>query len=108
MTIPKKYFSSKSIHWNRRYVQICARKHVKWIKIHPEKIIMTLFDFTRFLIQNGTYLSFPWMDFDEKYLFGIVMSYKNFESEICPNSLLNLAPKLKFAENRQGTKGILE
>jgi hypothetical protein len=52
------------------------------------------------------------MDFDEKYLFRIVMSYtlsfKNLESKICPISLLNLAPKLKFAENRQGTQGILE
>jgi hypothetical protein len=48
------------------------------------------------------------MEFDEKYLFGIVMSYKNLESKICPISLLNLAPKLKFAENRQGTQGILE
>jgi hypothetical protein len=52
------------------------------------------------------------MDFDEKYLFGIVMNYtlssKNLESKICPISLLNLAPKLKFAENRQGSQGILE
>jgi hypothetical protein len=52
------------------------------------------------------------MDFDEKYFFGIVMSYtlsyKNFETKICPISLPNLAPKLKFAENRQGTQGILE
>jgi hypothetical protein len=40
-----------------------------------EKIIMTLFDFTRFLTQNGTYLWFLWMDFDEEYLFGIVMGY---------------------------------
>jgi hypothetical protein len=77
-----------------------------------EKIIMILFDFTRFLTQNGTYLWFPWMDFDEKYFFRIVISYtlssKNLESKICPISLLNLAPKLKFAENRQGTQGILE
>jgi ABC-type sulfate transport system permease subunit len=47
------------------------------------------------------------MDFDEKYLFGIVMSYtlseKNFHHKILMISLLNLAPKLKFAENRQGT-----
>jgi hypothetical protein len=47
------------------------------------------------------------MDFDEKYLFRIVMSYtlsyKDLES-----SLLNLAPKLKLAENRQGTQEILE
>ncbi len=52
------------------------------------------------------------MDFDEKYIFGIVLSYtlsyKNLESKICPISLLNLAPKLKLAENRQGTQGILE
>ncbi len=52
------------------------------------------------------------MDFDEKYIFGIVMNYtlssKNLESKICPISLQNLAPKLKFAENRQGTQGILE
>jgi hypothetical protein len=52
------------------------------------------------------------MDFDEKCFFGIVMSYtlsnKNLESKICPISLLNLAPKLKFAENRQGTQGNLE
>jgi hypothetical protein len=52
------------------------------------------------------------MDFDEKHFFGIVMSctlsYKNLESKICPISLPNLAPKLKFAENRQGTQGILE
>jgi hypothetical protein len=52
------------------------------------------------------------MDFDEKYLFEIVMSYtlsfKNLESKICPISLLNLAPKLKFAENRQGTQGNLK
>jgi hypothetical protein len=44
------------------------------------------------------------MDFDEKCFFGIVMSYtlsyKKLESKICPISLLNLAPKLKFAENR--------
>jgi hypothetical protein len=77
-----------------------------------EKIIMVLFDFTRFLTQNGRYLWFPWMDFDEKYLFGIVMSYtlsyKNLESKICLISLLNSAPKLKFAENRQGTQGIPE
>jgi hypothetical protein len=39
-----------------------------------EKIIMILFDFTRFLTQNGKYLWFLWMHFDEKYLFGIVMS----------------------------------
>ncbi len=73
---------------------------------------MTLFDFTRFLTQNGRYLWFLWMDFDEKHLFGIVMSYtlsyKKLESKICPISLLNLAPKLKFAENRQGTQGFLE
>jgi hypothetical protein len=52
------------------------------------------------------------MDFDEKYFFGIIMScslsYKNLESKIWPILLLNLAPKLKFAENRQGTPGILE
>ncbi len=52
------------------------------------------------------------MDFDDKYFFGIVMSCtlssNNLESKICPISLLNLAPKLKFAENRQGTQGILE
>jgi hypothetical protein len=52
------------------------------------------------------------MDFDGKYLFGIVMSYtlssNNLESRICPILLLNLVPKLKFAENRQGTQGILE
>jgi hypothetical protein len=46
------------------------------------------------------------MDFDEKYFFGNVMSYtlssKKLKSKICPISLLNLAPKLKFAENRQG------
>ncbi len=59
-----------------------------------------------------TYLWFLWMDFDEKYLFGNFMSYtlsyKNLKSEICAISLLSLAPKLKFAENRQGTPGILE
>jgi hypothetical protein len=47
------------------------------------------------------------MDFDEKYFFGNFMSYtlsyKNLESKICPISLLSLAPKLKFAENQQGT-----
>jgi hypothetical protein len=52
------------------------------------------------------------MDFDEKNLFGIVMNYtlssNNLESKICPILLLNLAPKLKFAENRQGTPGNLE
>jgi hypothetical protein len=52
------------------------------------------------------------MDLDEKYLFGIVMSFtlssRNLESKICPILLLNLAPKLKYAENRQGTQGILE
>jgi hypothetical protein len=52
------------------------------------------------------------MDFDEKYLFRIVrsytLSYKNLESKIYPISLLNLAPKLKLAENRQGTQEILE
>jgi hypothetical protein len=52
------------------------------------------------------------MDFDEKYSFGIVLSYtlnsKNLKTKICLISLLNLAPKLKFAENRQGTQGILE
>jgi hypothetical protein len=46
------------------------------------------------------------MDFDEKYIFGNVMrytlSYKNLETKICPISLPNLAPKLKFAENQQG------
>ncbi len=36
------------------------------------------------------------------------LSSENLESKICPISLLNLAPKLKFAENRQGTQGILE
>jgi hypothetical protein len=36
------------------------------------------------------------------------LSNKYLESKICPISLLNLAPKLKFAENRQGTQGILE
>jgi hypothetical protein len=69
---------------------------------------MILFDFTRFLTQNGRYLWFSFMDFDEKYFFGIVMSYtlsyKNLESKICPISLLNLVPKLKFGENRQGTQ----
>jgi hypothetical protein len=48
-----------------------------------------------------------WMDFDEKYLFGIVMSYtlsyKNLECKIFLILLLNLASKLKFAENRQST-----
>jgi hypothetical protein len=52
------------------------------------------------------------MESDEKYLFGIVLScifsYKNLESKICPISLLNLALKLKFAENRQDRQGILE
>ncbi len=52
------------------------------------------------------------MDFDEKYLFGIVMNYtlssNNLKCKIFPILLLNLAPKLKFAENRQGTQGILE
>jgi hypothetical protein len=50
------------------------------------------------------------MDLDEKYFFGIVMSctFKSKESKIYPISLPNLAPKLKFAENRQGTQGILE
>ncbi len=52
------------------------------------------------------------MDFDEKYLFGIVMSYtlsyKNLEGKNFPISLLNSAPKLKFAENWQGRPGILE
>jgi hypothetical protein len=52
------------------------------------------------------------MDFDGKYLFGIVMSYtlssNNLKCKIYPILLLNLAPKLKFAENRQGTPGILE
>ncbi len=52
------------------------------------------------------------MDFDEKYFFGNVMSCtlssKNLKSKICPISLWNLAPNLKFAENRQGTQGILE
>ncbi len=52
------------------------------------------------------------MDFDEKYFFGnfisYTLSYKKLESKICPISLLNLAPKLKFAENRQGIQGILE
>jgi hypothetical protein len=52
------------------------------------------------------------MDFDEKYFFGIVMSYtlnsENLECKIFPILLLNLAPKLKFAENRQSTQGILE
>ncbi len=71
---------------------------------------MTLFDFTRFLTQNGRYLWFLWMDFDEKYFFGIVMSYtlsyKELESKICPISLLNLAPKLKFAKYR--AHGFLE
>ncbi len=33
ITFPKKYFSSKSIHRNRRYLQFCARKHVKSNKI---------------------------------------------------------------------------
>ncbi len=36
------------------------------------------------------------------------LSSENLESKICPILLLNLAPKLKFAENRQGTQGILE
>jgi hypothetical protein len=90
-----------------------ARGRVKWIKIHPQKkIIMILFDFTRFLTQNRRYLWFPWIDFDEKYLSGIVMSYtlsyKNLESKISPILLLKLAPKMKFADNRQGTQGILE
>ncbi len=52
------------------------------------------------------------MDFDVKYIFGIVMNYtlssENLECKICPISLLKLTPKLKFAENRQGTQGILE
>jgi hypothetical protein len=52
------------------------------------------------------------MDFDEKYLFGIVMNYtlssENLECKFFPILLLNLAPKLKFAENRQGTQRILE
>ncbi len=52
------------------------------------------------------------MDFDEKNLFRIVMSYtlssNNLESKICPILLLNLAPKLKFAKYWQVTQGILE
>ncbi len=52
------------------------------------------------------------MDFDENYLFGIVMNYtlssNNLECKIFPILLLNLAPKLKIAENRQDTQGILE
>jgi hypothetical protein len=36
------------------------------------------------------------------------LSSENLESKFCPISLLNLAPKLKFAENRQGTPGNLE
>ncbi len=73
---------------------------------------MILFDFTRFLAQNGRYFWFLWMDFDEKYLFGIVMSYtlsfKKLENKICAISLLNLAPKLKFAKYWQVTQGTLE
>ncbi len=68
------------------------------------------YDFIRFhtfLTQNERYLWFPWMDVDEIYLFGIVMSYtssyKNLESKIYPISLLNLTPKLKFAEYRQSS-----
>jgi hypothetical protein len=52
------------------------------------------------------------MEFDKKYLFRIVMSYtlsyKNFEGKTWPISLLNLAPMLKFAENRQGIQGFFE
>jgi hypothetical protein len=36
------------------------------------------------------------------------LSYKNLESKVCPISLLNFAPKLKFAENQQDTQGFLE
>jgi hypothetical protein len=80
---------------------------------------MTLFDFTRFLTQNGRYLWFLWIDFDEKYLFGIVMSYtlsyENLESKICPISLLNLAPNLlkigkvhkEFSNNSEASSYLL-
>jgi hypothetical protein len=36
------------------------------------------------------------------------LSSENLECKIFPILLLNLAPKLKFAEDRQGTPGILE
>jgi hypothetical protein len=71
-------------------------KKVSFIKIHPrrpkipsvecrktcgihkspsrEKKLLILFDFTRFLTQNGRYLLSPLMEFDEWYLFGNVMS----------------------------------
>ncbi len=36
------------------------------------------------------------------------LNSENLECKIFPILLLNLGPKLKFAENRQGTPGILE
>ncbi len=50
-----------------------------------EKKYLILFDFACFLTQNGRYLWSPLMDFDEKYLFGNVMSCnfydKNFTTK---------------------------
>ncbi len=50
-----------------------------------EKRLLILFDFACFLAQNGRYLRSPWMDFDEWYLFGNVMSCtfydKNFTTK---------------------------
>jgi hypothetical protein len=51
------------------------------------------------------------MGFDEKHCFGNVISCtfneKKIQHKIFGISLLNLAPNLKFAENRQGIQGIL-
>ncbi len=81
ITFPKRYFSSNSIQGDQRYLRLSAAKRVKLIKIYPEKKIMTLFDFACFLAQNGRYLWFPWMDFDEWYLFGIAISCTFYDKD---------------------------
>jgi hypothetical protein len=57
---------------------------------------------TRFLTQNWRYIQSPWMDFDEWWHFGNVISCtiysKKFHYKIFRSLLLNLALKWKLAE----------
>ncbi len=52
ITFPKSYLASKSIHWDRRYLQFCVKKRMKL----EEKAMWILVDFTRFLTLSCRYL----------------------------------------------------
>ncbi len=86
ITFPKRYHSSKSIHGDRRYLPFCAKKQAKSNKINNFFFSGWIFiNFTRLAALNQRYLWSPWIDFDEKYLFGNVNSCtfydKNFATK---------------------------